>query len=118
MPTLGLSFSGLTQEEVNELRAKLNELFGRLGYATDQPANPYRERRKPWAGGLSHGLVALGKGELAVVPLPRIDEVEDTINDLRDRLAPESDYPEAVEAYADALQQALDQAVASKTVTD
>lgn len=82
MSTIGLYF-GIGQEAANDLRARLNELLGRLGYATETSANTSRERRKPWSGGLPKGLIALDRGELAVVPMPAPGEVETIVRFLR-----------------------------------
>lgn len=109
MSTIGLYF-GLTQEAANDLRARLNKLFGRLGYATETSANTSRERRKPWSGGLPRGLLALDQGELAVVPVPESNEVKAFISYLRNsslNFYANSLTNRALLAYAEALEQAV-----------
>lgn len=60
--TIGLYFP-LSKDELNALRHRLNYLFGSMGYADEDSTPPYR-------GGLPAGLMALDKGELALVLLP------------------------------------------------
>ena len=104
MSTIGLYF-GLSQEAANALRARLNELFGRLGYATETSANTSRERRKPWSGGLPKGLIALDRGELAVVSVP--SEVLATIRHLRSVAAHPGPISQTLLAFAEALEQTV-----------
>lgn len=110
MSTIGLYF-GLSQEAANDLRARLNELFGRLGYATETSANTSRDRRKPWSGGLPRGLVALDRGELAVVPMPAPGEVEAIVRYLRGEGVAYHDDSMPISrnllAYAETLEQAV-----------
>jgi hypothetical protein len=113
--TLGLYFQ-LEPEEANAMRQRLNETFGELGYASDTSAHKGRERRKPWAGGLPHGLIGLDRGELALVKVP--DEPKAVIHHLRQSVKTiernfrgEAEFiciKDGLTAYADALQAALD----------
>lgn len=60
MPAIGLYFRGLTKEEINQVRARLNELAAALGYIAK--AGPTAGR-----GNAAAMLVAIAKGELIVV---------------------------------------------------
>lgn len=112
MATIGLFFA-MPQEDANAMRARLNELFGRLGYATEEGTVSSRKRRQPWRGGLPGGLIGLDKGEVVVVPVPDDpDQREEVIRRLRqlrdenekDFFDPCSDpLTQALSAYADAL---------------
>lgn len=112
MSTIGLYF-GLTQEAANALRRRLNELFGRLGYATETSANASRKRRKPWSGGLPKGLVALDRGELVVVKVPLeaqavIVHLRESTKALKEDFGKHADYIiAALLAHAEALEQAV-----------
>ncbi len=118
MSTIGLYFK-MSKATTNEMRHRLNELFGRLGYATDIPSKADApDRQMPWRGGLSHGLMALDRGELALVPVPDPGSIEKVITELRrvrdenqSFVSPHSDpLALALEAYAQALETALIQA--------
>lgn len=63
--TMGLYFGGMDTEQVNALRARLNDLAGDLGYVARSGPTTGENR-----GVLARLLVGIDAGEVAVVKLP------------------------------------------------
>ena len=72
---VGLYFRGMTKDEVNALRARLNKLAGELGYTA---------KSGPTAGegNLAAMIIGIDKGEVIVVK-PDTDTVDQTLAWLR-----------------------------------
>jgi hypothetical protein len=100
----------LDKDERNALRAHLNALFGALGYAEEGSKPPYR-------GGLPAGLMALDKGELALVLLPDeqrvwvrdwLEEQAEALEEATPQSLQDLDVIEALHVIADALTAAME----------
>lgn len=73
MSTIGLYFAGLSAEQTNALRARLNKVAGSLGY-TAQGGPTAGE------GNVAALLQAIDAGEVAVVRLPTVDRAGRFVN--------------------------------------
>lgn len=111
---IGLYFP-LSKGAANDLRRRLNYQFGQMGYA-DKDSKP------PWRGGLPAGLLAIDKGELALVLLPDeqrtwarewlYQRADDLTNDTETGCTPkELAIAEALRTIADALGEAMNKEI-------
>ena len=82
MPAIGLYFPG-TQDEVNALRERLNQLAGEFGYTASRGPTTGQ-------GNLAEMLIAIDAGELALVLLP--DEQFGPALEVLDGLAAQDPY--------------------------
>jgi len=98
MATIGLYFRGLDNEDVNALRARLNNVAAAFGYTAERGPTTGE-------GNLAEMLVAIDAGELALVLLP--DEHFRPALEHLDSLAAESPRNEWAAVIADALRAAL-----------
>lgn len=118
MANINLYFSG-DQEEANLLLARLNRIFGELGYGGGTNASP------PHRGALAEGLQALDVGEVAVFIAPEIstaiiehlDSLAATIKESACSFAALGEA-EAISAITDAIRAARDRSIGLHILSD
>lgn len=116
MANINLYFSG-DQDEANELLARLNAIFGRLGYGGGADASPAHR------GALAEALQALDVGEVAVFIAPEaaiIEHLDGLAREIEQRARSFAALgeAEAISAIADAIRAAQIRSIGLHVLSD